>query len=157
MLVEEGEVVGEHSVCYTVGKGQGQSEPGTGVDFEAGQRTVSSDCGRGSPEAEAWENGGGKIQNSGQVRRAKGWGAVLWGSEGLVWVLQACLAAGWSDLAFEADHRHLPPLLADWKAGGGGQESRVCGLGFSGDLEMHIPSVKVCLHLLSHHLYLYLC
>ena len=53
VLVEEGEVVVEHSVNYIGGKEQGQSEPGAGAGFEAEQRTVPSGCGRGSPEAEA--------------------------------------------------------------------------------------------------------
>ncbi len=81
VLVEEGEVVVEHSVCYTGGKELGQSEPGAGVGFEAAQRTASSGCGRESPEAEAWESAGGRIQGSGQERRATGWDAASWGSE----------------------------------------------------------------------------
>lgn len=53
MLVEEGEVVVEHSVCYTGGKERGQSEPGAGFGFEAVWRTAPSGCGRENPEAEA--------------------------------------------------------------------------------------------------------
>lgn len=81
MLVEEGEVVAEHSVCYTEEKEQGQSEPVPGVGFEAEQRTAPSGYGRVSPEAEALENGGGRIQGSGPEMRATGWDAALLGSE----------------------------------------------------------------------------
>lgn len=82
MLVVEGEEEVERSGCYTGGKEQVQSEPGAEVGFEAEQRTVPSGCGRVSPEAEAWENGGGRIQGSGQERRAMGWGAASSGSKG---------------------------------------------------------------------------
>lgn len=57
VLVEEGEVVVEHSVSYTGQKEQGQSVPGPGVGFETEQRTVLSGCDRLSPEAEVWESG----------------------------------------------------------------------------------------------------
>lgn len=124
MLVEEGEVVEEHSVSYTGGKELDQSEPGAGVGFGAEQRTAPSGCGRESPEAEAWESAGGRVRGSGQGRRVTGRGAALWGSEEPAWVPQACSAAGWSDLAFEADCRSLPPSLAEWEAGGEDRESR---------------------------------
>lgn len=117
MLVEEGEVVVEHSVCYTGGKALGQSEPGAGFGFEAEWRTVPSGCGRENPEAEAWESGGGKVRDSGQERRVTGWDAASWGSEVPAWVPQACSVAGWSDLASEADCRRRPPSLADRQAG----------------------------------------
>lgn len=81
MLVEEGEVVVEHSVCYTGGKLLGQSEPGAGFGFEAGWRTAPSGCGRENPEAEAWGNGGGKVRGSGQERRVTEWDAASLGSE----------------------------------------------------------------------------
>lgn len=114
MLVEEGEVVVEHSACCTGGKELGQSEPGAGVGFEAEQRTAPSGCGRESPEAEAWESGGGRVRGSGPGRRATGWDAASWGSEEPAWVLQACSVAGWLDLVSAADCRRPPPLLADW-------------------------------------------
>lgn len=81
MLVEEGEVVVEHSVSYTEEKEQGQSVPGPEVGFEAELRTVPSGCGRLSPEAEAWESGGGRIQGSGPETMATGWDAALLGSK----------------------------------------------------------------------------
>lgn len=80
--MEEEEEVVERSVCYTGGKEQGQSAPGTAVGFEAGQRTALSGCGRASPEAVAWANGGGRIQGSGRERRVTEKGAALSGSEG---------------------------------------------------------------------------
>lgn len=106
----------ERSACCTGEKEQGQSEPGTVAGFEAGQRTAPSGCGTASPEPEAWGNGVARVQGSGQERRVTGWGAASLESEGLAWVLQACSGVEWSDLAFEADCRHLPPSLADWKA-----------------------------------------
>lgn len=151
MLVGEGEAVGAHSVRYTGGKEMGQPEPGAGAGFEAGQKTVPSGCGRESPEAEAWESGGGRVQGSAQERRVTERDAVSWGSEEPAWVLQACSVAGWSDLVSEADRHHLPPLLGGWEAGQEDQESRVCGL------EMGNLSVQVYLHHLSHHLCLCLC
>lgn len=124
MLVEEGEVVVAHSVRYTGGKELDQSEPGAGVGFEAEQRTAPSGCGRGSPEAEAWGSAGGRLRGSAQERRVTGWGAASWGSEEPAWVPQACSVAGWLDLAFEADHRRLPPSPGDWEAEREDRESR---------------------------------
>lgn len=79
MQVEEGEVVVEHLVCCTGGTELGLSEPGAGVGFEAEQRTAPSGCGRESPEAEAWESGGGRVRGSGRERRVTGWEAASWG------------------------------------------------------------------------------
>lgn len=77
--MEEGEVVVEHSVCCTEGTELGLSEPGAGVGFEAEQGTVPSGCGRESPEAEAWENGGERVQGRARERRVRGWEAASWG------------------------------------------------------------------------------
>lgn len=114
MLVEEGAVAVEHSVCYTGGKELGQSEPGAAVGFEAERRTAPSGCGTASPEAEAWASAGGRVPDSGPARRVTGWDAALWGSEELTWVPQACSAA----------RRRLPPSVADWWAEREDQESR---------------------------------
>lgn len=124
MLVEEGEAVVEHPVCYTGGKERDQSEPVAVVGFEAEQRTAPSDSGRESPEAAAWESVGATVLGSGQEKRVTGWDATWWGSEEPAWVLQACSVAGWSDLVSEADCRRLHPSLADWEAGQEDRESR---------------------------------
>ncbi len=79
--MEEGEAVVEHFVCCTEGKEMGQTEPGAVVGFEAVQRTAPSGCDKVSPEAEAWENGGGGLRGSGQERRVTGFDVALWGSE----------------------------------------------------------------------------
>lgn len=157
VLVEEGEVVVEHPVCYTGGKELDQSEPVAVIGFEAEQRTAPSDYGRESPEAAAWESVGAMVRGSGQEKRVTGWDATLWGSEEPAWVLQACSVAGWSDLVSEADCRCLRPSLADWEAGQEDQESRVHGLGSFEDLEMGNLSVQVYLHPPSHHLCLCPC
>lgn len=72
MLVEEGEVVVEHFVCCTGGKEMDQTEPGAETGFEAEQRRVPSGCDKESPEAGAWESGGGRLQDSGPGRRVTG-------------------------------------------------------------------------------------
>lgn len=114
MLVEEGEAAVEHFVCCTGGKETGQTEPGAEAGFEAEQRTAPSGCDKESPEAGAWESGGGRLRDSGPGTRATGWDAASWGSEVPAWVLQACSEAGWWDLASEADRRRPPPSLSDW-------------------------------------------
>lgn len=114
----------ECSVYYTAEKHWAQSESGAVVGSEFGQRTAPSGCDRANPEPEALESGGGTIQGSGLVRRVTGWGEALSVLAGPIWVLSACLSAGWSDLASEVDHRHLPPSMADQKVGQEGQENR---------------------------------
>lgn len=49
--------VEEHPVSYRGGKQQGQSEAEPEVGSEAALGTASSDRGRESPAAEAWESG----------------------------------------------------------------------------------------------------
>lgn len=120
MQVEEGEVGVEHSACCTGGTAPGQSEPGAAVGFEVEQRTAPSGCGKESPAAEAWESGGGRVQGSGQERRAAGSDAASWGSEGPAWVPQAC----WSDSVSEADRPRLPPWMVDSEVGTAARESR---------------------------------
>lgn len=76
MLVEEAEVVGEHSGSCMAGKELGWLEPEAGLDSEAEQRTAPSGCGRESPEAEALVSGGGRVRGSGWGRRVTGWDAA---------------------------------------------------------------------------------